>query len=281
MKKWMPILIALCFVLLPFPSQAGIRVVGGGLMNASSATTDYSADPNCMFAARMNGGLSANGDGETDRSGEGGDLTEDSGDIPNSATVASGYSGTSRDFEYGDSENLQHADGNSTDINGADQKMSVVAWVTSEDVLEGGIYTIASKHDRGTGHLQYNLFLNGTDGGKYQIKFQIGAGPNTTISTTTDYAEGTAQFIAAVYNDTDVRIYVDGVLACTPDAYTDGLQDDSGSKFGVGCSFNNDSDCRQFDGLIDEVGVFDRDLSAAEVLDIKNNGLFGDKGAGD
>ena len=36
-----------------------------------------------------------------------------------------------------------------------------------------------------------------------------------------------------------------------------------------------------FDGLIDEVAVFNRELSATEVLDIKNNGISGNKGGSD
>jgi hypothetical protein len=66
---------------------------------------------------------------ETDRSGEGETLTETSGTIPTSADVPSGYSGKSRDFEQEDTEMLAHIDGGSTDINGADQALSICFWV--------------------------------------------------------------------------------------------------------------------------------------------------------
>jgi hypothetical protein len=36
-----------------------------------------------------------------------------------------------------------------------------------------------------------------------------------------------------------------------------------------------------YDGLIDEVAVFDRELSSAEVLDIYTNGISGNKGGSD
>ena len=75
------------------------------------AATDYTADANCMGAWAMS---TSNGD-ETDLSGEGETLTQ-SGTILTSVTVPAGYDGTSRDFERGSSEFLEHADGGSTDI---------------------------------------------------------------------------------------------------------------------------------------------------------------------
>jgi len=70
----------------------------------ASGATNYALDANCMGAWRMNSSTN-----ETDVSGEGGTLIVASGTIPTSATVPSGYSGDSRDFESADTEYLSHA----------------------------------------------------------------------------------------------------------------------------------------------------------------------------
>ena len=258
-------------------ASAGFLQMQEQIIMSQNAGVDYTADANCMGAWYMNGGLSANGDDETDRSGEGGTLTETVGDIPNSADVSATYSGTSRDFEYTESEYLTHADGGSTDITGT--ALSIVAWIKTETISNTVRYAIVSKNDVTTGY-QYMLFLDGTADGKYKIGAWIGATPNTTYSTTTDYAQGTEQFIAVVYNGTDVRIYVDGILASDADAYTTAIADKA-CAFLIGASLNDSSALYYFDGLIDEVAVFDRELTATEVLDIKNNGISGDKGGSD
>ena len=45
--------------------------------------------------------------------------------------------------------------------------------------------------------------------------------------------------------------------------------------FQVGARLSSGSILRTFDGLIDDVGIFDRELSSVEVSDIKTNGMEG------
>lgn len=86
--------------------------------------------------------------------------------------------------------------------------------------------------------------------------------------------------LACVYNDTDIRIYVDGVLdtgADNPKAHTTGIFNSNASFIvGDGGGLTN-----EFDGLIDEVIIFDRALSAAEILNIYNDGIDGSNGGND
>ncbi|MBI3651458.1 MAG: HYR domain-containing protein [Acidobacteria bacterium] len=89
---------------------------------------------------------------------------------------------------------------------------------------------------------------------------------NTGVSPTV----GVWTHIALVYNGTDMRVYVNGVLTGGATAKTGNL---AGSN--VPFSIGGRSGGLFFNGLIDEVEVFGRALSAAEILSIYNAGSFG------
>jgi len=271
MKKLLLISLIFCFGFTQAPHLKRIA-------RENSVGTDYTADANCMGAWFMNGGLGANGDDETDRSGEGETLTETSGDIPNSATVPTGYSGTSRDFTDGETENLEHADGGSTDINGANQSMSFCAWYRMENDTSDH-QTLMNKGMSDANEHQFGIWYDDTNN---NWRFEISNDGSTDVKCkgATGRTIGTWQHVCGVYNDTDIRVYIGGSLdsngADNPIAHTDGIYNGS-SAFDIGRTGAVD----EADGLIDEVIIFDRALSAAEVLDIYNNGIDGTKGAND
>lgn len=240
----------------------------------ASGATNYALDANCMGAWRMNS--SGN---ETDISGEGGDLFVDGGTIPTSVTVPSGYSGTSRDFEADDTEFLYHADGLSTDISGANQSMSICAWIKAES--SGNNVSVVQKYTATDNNRQYRLRTEGGDG---SMKFFLSSDGTSfvTATGTTNVTGGDWFDVCAVYDDTDIRIYVDGALdsngADNPKAYTGGIYNGDGI-FSIGAA--GDDGTQYFDGRIDQVDIFDRGLSAAEVLDHYNDGMEGEKGGND
>ena len=235
--------------------------------------TDYTADANCQGAWFLNGAAT-----ETDRSGSLETLTETSGTIPTSTDVPSGYSGTSRAFAAADTEYLVGAADGSANITGADQHISVVAWVKPASILNGGVQGVVGKWDRGSGHTQYIIDLWGSAANTYQVEAKVGT--KTLVSTTTNYAVGSWKHVALVYNDTDLRVYIDGELNRTS-AYTSGMTSGTTAAFAIGASFNDGAQNRQFDGLIDEVAIFDRALSAEEIGEIYNNGIDGTRGGND
>jgi len=245
-----------------------IEVSMGGLVTTSTVT-DYTADANCMGAWFMNSSST-----ETDRSGEGTTLTESSGDdMPTSATVPSGFGGNSRDFEAGDADYLYAADGGSTDINGADQPISICFWVKLESYSADQRFV--EKYD--TGQLQYRVRYDTSDGG---IKFFLSSDGSayTECTGATDIDDTDWHHICAVYDDTDMRVYFDGSLdsngADNPKTYSAGIYNGSDQ-------FTISSDSSPADGLIDEVIIFDRAISAAEVSDVMTNGIDGIKGGND
>lgn len=256
------------------PAAAGS---GGQLMAlmadspADSGTTDYSQDANCQGYWRMN-----DSGNESDDSAGSETLTETSGTIPTDATVPSGWGGTSRDCEQNDTEWFQAADGGSTDISGADQCMSMVMWAKFETI---GNDTIMSKW-QGAGTCQYYCLLWTGGAAGIQCGLSYDGTNYSAVTGGTSISTGTWYHIAFVYNDTDMRIYINGSLdsngAENPKAYTAGIYNGPG-VFKI-CDHTSNF---YFDGLVDDLAIFDRELSAAEVSEIYNNGVDGSKGGND
>jgi len=272
MKKYLIalVLFGLCF---GFIQQQHIAVIG---KKNSSGGTDYTADANCMGAWYMN---SAGDAAEVDRSGEGNNLGETSGDtIAQSSDVPSSYSGNSKDLESTETEYLYHADGLDTDINGANQSITFAAWIKPENDTTANMY-IVSKWDNADGSRQYSLFYSDSND-RFQCNISNDGADWTESFGTTGISYATWVHIACVYNDTDVRLYVNGVLdsngADNPAAHTTGIFNGDQS-FRVG---GENADL-YFDGLIDEVIIFDRALDAFEILEMYNFGISGNRGAND
>lgn len=200
---------------------------------------------------------------ELDLSGEGETLTETGGTIPTDAHCIVGA--TSRDFELGDTEWLAHADGGSTDISGADQAITVCAWIWLEtSTINSGVVT---KYDSNTDDMQYMLYVST---GNIPTFLVSNDGSANKAATSALIGDGHWYHIAGVYNDTDIRCYTDGVVG-TPVAATTGIYDGT-EEFQIGNFTGVGGVTRSFDGLIDDVMVFDRELSATEIYEIYEEG---------
>jgi hypothetical protein len=87
----------------------------------------------------------------------------------------------------------------------------------------------------------------------------------------TAIATGTWYHVAAVYNDTDNRIYVNGVLdsngAENPKAYTAGVFA-STSPFSVGSYLNSGAAASMFSGAVGELYIWNAALTAEQVAQL-------------
>ncbi|QGH73011.1 MAG: concanavalin A-like lectin/glucanase [Siphoviridae sp. ctCJE6] len=235
------------------------------------AATNWNDNVNCMGSWAMTSGST-----ETDLSGEGGTLTESaSDDIPTGTSCPDIYSAcSSRDFELGDTEDLSHADGLSTDISGANQAISFVAWIKPES-LSISNHEVISKYVTTDNQRQYNFFVASDGSVTCQLSPDGTSSTGVAVTATGVITTGAWYHIGCVYNDTDIRVYVNGVLssngASNPKAYTSGIFD-STALFHVGARISSSG---QFDGLITDVGVFNDALTAAEVFEIYSHGMNG------
>ena len=289
MKKLSGVFI--CLLLFTFISSARIiEVADAGITDklraviaaknagGAPAATDYTAHANAMGAWFMN----SNSGDDTDQTGNGNLLTEYvTSDIPTSATVPAGYSGTSRDIELGDAEWLLVADATELDINGQ-VDITVCIWIYPES-LAATMVPISKWSSTDTDR-QYMLIVQNDTG--YKAQFWVSSDGTTAGGsgfTSTTFNTATWYHLCGVYDDDEgsgnnVQIWVNGVRENTG-AFTAGLND-GGREFRVGC--RDDSGTRLFfDGLVDEAIVFNTALNSTQINEIKNSGIDGSKGAND
>lgn len=104
--------------------------------------------------------------------------------------------------------------------------------------------------------------------GKY-LSFQIGNGTWGIVSTT--YTVGSWTHIVGTWDGETVRLYKNGTEVGTPVAKASITYTDCG--FSLGTYYNDTTSANMFDGMIDEVGVWNRALSSTEVIKLYNSGL--------
>lgn len=245
-----------------------LQIIGHGAPTAPSGATDYTQDANCMGAWFMNAE-----DAETDRSGEGGTLSETGSAARSGDVRPPGYNGYSRYFLS--TGYLTHADGGATDISGADQPITVAAWINLDGLS-------VDKHIMSHGNLTtsagFAFYIESTDS---TVRFRLSSDGSASVVaySAATVSIGTWAHVAAVYNDTDIRIYVNGALSTNgsynPLTYSSGVFNNN-YVFGIGVCGSN-----YFTGYIDEAIVFNRALSAAEILELYETGISGDTGGSD
>lgn len=249
----------------------------GGPSYASLGTSegyDFSQDPYCVGGWNMS---SEEGVDEKDICGNDSDLREISGTVESTTTVPSGWSGFGRDFEAGDAEAMWHDDGRSTDLSGADQEFSFCAIFLMEGATEDGQFF--GKYNTTGDNRSIKLRYDYSDAAFITV---ISPSPGTTayIATgATDVNDGDWHSVCLVYNDIDVRMYVDGEVdsngANNPLAHTSGLYD-SAEEFVFGAI--NTLGGSPFDGIMLEAMYLSRSMSHYEVQQYHDWGITGDKG---
>lgn len=221
---------------------------------------DYTADANCQAAWLMD----ANEDPITDSSqntntgAAAGDPTWSNADPP--AAYSTGYwilDGVTDRFDVTD-----HA---SLDIGNAD--FSIVAWIHMTTYGDSDYGRILDKWDNNNGYSFYVDDAAISDGLSTNIEND---GQSIAHSDASVIATGSWYHVAMVFDESanTVYYYVNGIAAGS-----DTCNDYPAANALVVTIGDRNDNARQFNGRLDEIALFDRTLSGAEVLDIKNNGL--------
>lgn len=232
---------------------------------------DSTKDPNCMGAWPM-----VSDTDEADISGQGQTLTVSGGDtIPTSEIVPPDFKGTSRDFEHDDADFLSRAesDGNGFDISGVNQPISMCVWFTVESLGFNRLFM--SKWS--PGQRQYLIRYDTNDSA---IVFRLspdGSAEAIAIGGT-NIIDNDFHHACGVYDDTDIRVYLDGVLDSNGD---DNPKVYSGGIFNGNADFGFGELAGQADGLMDQGIIFNRALTATKILAIYTDGMEGVKGGND
>jgi len=153
--------------------------------------------------------------------------------------------------------------------------MTVEAWVNP--AVHGAYHEIVSKWDfGGSGGKSYD-FAAQPDGKAYLVLCADGNdGFDTSVSTTNALPLNVWTHLAATYDGSIIRIYVNGNLQAAV-SYTHGIfpgADDLGIGGTVGLQPAGQA-ANAFEGMLDEVTLYNRALSASELQQIANAGASG------
>ncbi|HOM16014.1 MAG TPA: sialidase domain-containing protein [Thermoguttaceae bacterium] len=156
--------------------------------------------------------------------------------------------------------------GNDPDLNGNWSGLTVAAWVYPDAL--NGVRLIAGKWAQTIAHDHFGLFLSN---GKLLFAVANGAQAENGFSSTSSLVANQWQFVVGTWDATtnQYSLYINGVLDSTGTRSATGLNTSSGAPLGIGAQISNTgSVSRYFSGLIDEVAIYNRALSAQEIFQL-------------
>ncbi len=223
------------------------------VQTAAQINTDFNATHPCpatpVAEYRLDEGFWNGTAGEVlDSSGNGLNGTSIAGAVPVPAQVCNGASLNSSGYiEVADNALLDIAD-----------ELTVTAWINPDAIPASGLKTIVSKDEN------YEFHLNSSG----QINWWWGGGAQELTSTGTALTAGNWYHIAIVYSDAaDFQaIYINGVERGTNNQTGTLTLNNDPLQIGADQGFAG----REFDGLIDEVRIYNAALTPAEVMTVMN-----------
>lgn len=243
-----------------------LSIITALLMASPATAADW-----CAHANNKGCWLMTDSGNENDRSTNGETLTETSGTIPTSTTNK--FNETSKDFEAGDTEYLEHADGGSTEINGANAQLTMVMWLNMESQpTSTNLMWPMAKYNSTGNQRQYGLVIDSANSDF--MGCNISDAGTAFVDADSSTVSDTATWVhwACVSNDVDIRLYKNGVLEADVQAHSAGIFNSS-AAFRIGASAN--STPGYLDSLVDDAGIFNTGLDATDVNNIMVYGLKG------
>lgn len=187
----------------------------------------------------------------TDYSGNGTTLYEDG------LGRVSGKFKNATDLERGSSQYFFAADNPSLSITGS---LSISAWIKPESVTASTLFNIASKFDGTNESYQLSQYED-------EIRLYIGSASNYATTDAANLAVGTWYHITAVYDseNQNIKIYKDGnLVSSTVTGTIPSSISDNTSAFHVGAEDYNNTVKNFYDGIIDDLRVYNRVLNPPE-----------------
>ncbi|OIO24447.1 hypothetical protein AUJ14_06190 [Candidatus Micrarchaeota archaeon CG1_02_55_22] len=157
---------------------------------------------------------------------------------------------------------------NSSSLTSPTTNLTVMAWVylnESSASQESNARIVSKEYDSLAPYVSYTLEANSASGGKFAFEMNTG-GSLTTLASTTTPSAGQWYHLAGVYNGTHMVIYVNG----SKEAQTPKTGAIAYSTWPLNVGGDALRNIEWFNGTVDEVAIFNRTLSAAEVEDAWN-----------
>lgn len=167
---------------------------------------------------------------------------------------------------YGGGQNVLVPDRSALDLPGAG---SLAAWVYLPAAAQSGQLNILRKGSTGSGSDEaYALYL---DNGRPAIRVRRNSSTTATALSPTALAAGRWYHLVGCWNTNALAIYVDGVSKAATTKFTQSLRStNAGLYFGTGYTGS-------FNGVLDEVLVYNRFLTPAEITQLYQSARWGNR----
>lgn len=141
------------------------------------------------------------------------------------------------------------------------------AWIKANVNITDDFRTIINKTVSTTNRNYWLALETGT--AVTSIRFSV-SGVANVITGTTALNDNKWHLVTAAYNNSSVKIYVDGALDMTPVSIS-GAADNSAANLYIG--YQPSGSTRGFNGLIDEVRIFNSGIPTSQIREIYYSGL--------
>ena len=126
-----------------------------------------------------------------------------------------------------------------------------------------------------------SMATSGANGTGIQIRFKTDKGMRfnftnssnnwfTNVNSTTTFADDTWYHVAMTFGSSTVKVYVNGILEDT-ETFSNPNTNASGGNFTIGRHATDPSSYGYFDGVLDDIGIYKRVLTATEIGKLANN----------
>ncbi len=175
---------------------------------------------------------------------------------------------TSIDFENGVGSNGEYINFTTPSlINSLENQLTLEAWIKPESFPNDP--TIIDK-----GPSLLSLYVSSGANNLLTFILDTSSGGATSYTADTDMSPGEWYHVVATYNGSQVRLYLNGELDSTPSART-GTVSTNNLDLVVGSGWSGaNPNAFPFDGLIDEVAIYNRSLNAQEISDRYARGVL-------
>jgi len=146
-------------------------------------------------------------------------------------------------------------------------KLTLEAWIKPTGSQSDGRFIC--KYGSNSGEQDY--YFKRVSSNRVQAYLVINGTINTPAANTNTVYDDVWSHVVAVYDGTDIRIYVNGVLSNTPSPATGSINAGS-NHLSLGAFYDDGNVGAHFKGTLDEVVIANQSISASEVLARYNSG---------
>lgn len=154
---------------------------------------------------------------------------------------------------------------------GLNDAVTLTAWARWQiNPNTGNPRAVIVRNDTAASFNDFQISLNAVNGNnRFQFRVNTDNGI-ASVRSANGIANGTWYHLAGVYDGSEVRLYVDGVLVDSTAHSGDVVAYDPARVLSIGKSTHSNNSFRAFNGTVDELRIYQRALTEAEIIRVRD-----------